>query len=69
LCDAGFTGPHDSVLGREIEPVLKRFMTGIPQRFEVARGRILLQGALIEIDAASGKSTAIRRISEPLPES
>lgn len=69
LCDAGFTGPHDSVLGREIEPVLRRFMTGIPQRFQVARGRILLQGALIEIDSRSGKATAIRRVSELLPES
>jgi len=69
LCDAGFTGPHDSVLGREVEPVLRRFMTGIPQRFEVARGRILLQGALIEIDTGSGKATSIRRVSELLPES
>jgi metallophosphoesterase (TIGR00282 family) len=69
LCDAGFTGPHDSVLGREVEPVLRRFMTGIPQRFEVARGRILLQGAVIEIDTHSGKAISIRRVSEPLPES
>jgi 2',3'-cyclic-nucleotide 2'-phosphodiesterase len=68
LCDAGFTGPHESVLGREIEPVLRRFMTGIPQRFEVARGRILLQGVIVEIDPATGKATAVRRVSEPLSE-
>lgn len=68
LSDAGFTGPHDSVLGREIEPVLKRFLTGTPQRFDVARQRILLQGAVVEIDAASGKAVRIRRISEPLPD-
>ena len=37
LSDAGFTGPHESVLGREIEPVLKRFLTNMPQRFEVAK--------------------------------
>jgi metallophosphoesterase (TIGR00282 family) len=67
LCDAGFTGPHDSVLGREIEPVLRRFMTCRPQKFEVARGRILMQGALIDIDEATGKARAIRRVSEPLP--
>jgi len=34
LTDAGFTGPHESVLGREIEPVLKRFLTGMPQRLK-----------------------------------
>ena len=37
LTDAGFTGPHDSVLGREIEPVIRRFMTNMPQKFEVAK--------------------------------
>jgi metallophosphoesterase (TIGR00282 family) len=67
LCDAGFTGPHESVLGREIEPVLKRFLTNMPQRFSVARERILLQGAVIEIDDTTGHARAIQRISEPLP--
>jgi hypothetical protein len=64
LTDAGFTGPHESVLGREIEPVLKKFLTGIPQRFEVAKNRVLLHGAVIEIDEATGKATKIQRISE-----
>ena len=40
LCDAGFTGPHDSVIGREVEPIIKRFMTNMPQRFEVAKHRV-----------------------------
>ena len=66
LTDAGFTGPHESVLGREIEPVLKRFLTGMPQRFEVAKNRVLLHGAVIEIDDASGKAVKIQRVSENL---
>jgi metallophosphoesterase (TIGR00282 family) len=64
LTDAGFTGPHESVLGREIEPVLKRFLTGMPQRFEVAKDRVLLQGAVIEIDDATGNAIKIQRVSE-----
>jgi calcineurin-like phosphoesterase len=68
LSDAGFTGPHESVLGREIEPVIRRFLTHIPQRFEVARGRVLLQGALIDIDESTGRARSILRISEELPE-
>jgi len=68
LSDAGFTGPHESVLGREIEPVIKRFLTGMPQRFDVAKGSVLLQGALIEVDESSGKALKILRVSEVLPD-
>jgi len=66
LTDAGFTGPHEGVLGREIEPVLRKFLTGMPQRFEVAKNRVLLHGAVIEIDEASGKAVNIQRVSESL---
>jgi calcineurin-like phosphoesterase len=53
-------------LGREIEPVLKRFLTNMPQRFEVAKNRVQLHGAVIEIDEASGKALKIQRVSEPI---
>jgi 2',3'-cyclic-nucleotide 2'-phosphodiesterase len=66
LSDAGFTGPHESVLGREIEPVIRRFLTSMPQRFEVAKGRVLLQGVWIELDESSGKALKLGRISEAL---
>lgn len=68
LCDAGFTGSQESVLGREIAPVIRRFVTLMPQRFEVARKRIFLQGAVVEIDDRSGRAISIVRISEPLPD-
>jgi len=66
LTDAGFTGPQESVLGREIAPVIQRFLTNTPQRFEVAKERVILHGALVEIDEASGKALAIQRIAERL---
>lgn len=66
LTDAGFTGPHESVLGREIEPVLKRFLYKTPQRFEVAKQRIFLQGAIVDIDETTGRAVKIERVSEPL---
>jgi 2',3'-cyclic-nucleotide 2'-phosphodiesterase len=66
LCDAGFTGPHESVLGRDIDAIIKRFVTNQPQRFAVASGRILLQGCVITVDEQTGRASAIRRISEPL---
>jgi 2',3'-cyclic-nucleotide 2'-phosphodiesterase len=67
LSDAGFTGPHESVLGRQIDPVVKRFLTAMPQRFEVAKDRVLLHGAVIEIDDASGRAVKIQRVSAALP--
>ena len=69
LTDAGFTGPHESVLGREIEAVIKRFLTSQPQRFEVAKGRILLQGLVVEIDESTGAAKNVMRISERLADS
>lgn len=67
LCDAGFTGAHESVLGREIDPIIKRFLTNMPQRFHVASERIKLQGAVMEIDGNTGRALSIERVSEPLP--
>jgi 2',3'-cyclic-nucleotide 2'-phosphodiesterase len=66
LCDAGFTGGHESVLGREIEPVIKRFITHTPQRFGVAKDRVYLQGAVIDVDEITGRARRIQRVSEPL---
>lgn len=66
LCDAGFTGPQESVLGREIEPIIRRFVTNMPQRFDVAKQRIMLHGAVVEIDDATGKATGITRVAESL---
>ena len=64
LCDGGFTGPHESVIGRDIEPIIRRFMTNMPQKFEVAKGRVMLQGAVVDIDEFTGRATSIQRVSE-----
>jgi metallophosphoesterase (TIGR00282 family) len=68
LCDAGFTGAHESVLGREIEPVIRRFRSCTPQRFGVAKSRVLLQGAVVRVDPETGRAMGIQRISERLGE-
>jgi calcineurin-like phosphoesterase len=43
---------------------MNNFLTGMPQRFEVAKERVLLDGAVIEIDEASGKAVKIQRVAE-----
>ena len=64
LTDAGMCGPIDSVIGMRREEVLRRFLSQRPERFEVARGRVLLQGALVEVDRSSGRASSIRRWRE-----
>jgi len=64
VTDAGFTGPHESVLGRDIAPVIRRFVTNLPQRLEVAKDRLRLQGVLLEIDPDTGRALRIRRVDE-----
>jgi metallophosphoesterase (TIGR00282 family) len=66
LCDAGFTGPQASVLGREIDPVIKRFLTHQPQRFGVAQEDVMLRGVLIKVDIPTGRALAIERVAESL---
>ena len=64
LCDLGMTGPYDSVIGRQVEPVLEKFLTGMPNRFDVATGNVKLCGAIVEVDPASGKALKIERVQE-----
>jgi metallophosphoesterase (TIGR00282 family) len=62
LCDVGMTGPYDSVLGRRVDRVLGTTITFIPSPFDVAEGDPRLAGALVDVDPATGKASAIRRL-------
>ena len=68
LTDLGMTGPYVSSIGRDLKPVTRKFITGMPSRFEVAEGPCVLEGALIEIDPATKKAVSIEpfRVREPL---
>jgi len=63
LTDVGMTGPHDSIIGVDIEPALNRFLTALPQKFETATGNPRLNAVVIEADEASGIATDVERIS------
>jgi len=62
ISDVGMTGPYDSILGRRIDRVLGTTVTFVPSSFEVATGDPRLGGAVVDIDAATGQATAIRRL-------
>ena len=60
--DVGMSGPYDSVIGVEKELVLHRFLTGMPVKFEAAKGNPKMCAALITCDAATGRASAIERL-------
>lgn len=66
ITDLGMTGSYDSVLGRDVQQVLGRFLTQMPRRFEVATDNVQLHGALFEIDEETGRAVSVRRIQKKL---
>jgi metallophosphoesterase (TIGR00282 family) len=67
ITDVGMTGPYDSVIGRNKDRIIERFLTGMPTRFELGTGDVQLHGVLLEVDETTGKALAISRVREKLP--
>ena len=59
--DVGMSGPFDSVIGVEVELVLKRFLTGMPGKFEAAKGNPKMCATLIECDGNTGRAFRTQR--------
>ncbi|MQA28282.1 MAG: TIGR00282 family metallophosphoesterase [Luteitalea sp.] len=68
LTDVGMTGPHDSVIGVDIQAALGRFLTGMPARFETATDNPRLNAVIVEADEKSGLALDIERVSYSLDE-
>jgi calcineurin-like phosphoesterase len=63
LTDVGMTGPHDSIIGVQIEAALGRFLTALPARFETATANPRLNAVVIEADDRTGRALDIERLS------
>jgi calcineurin-like phosphoesterase len=68
VTDVGMCGPWESVIGVRKELVIERFLTARPVSFEPARRDVWLQGAIVEIDDATGRARSIQRVQERLEE-
>src|SRR5256885_16648048 len=68
LTDVGMTGPHDSIIGVDIQAALSRFLTALPTKFETASANPRLNGVIVEADEQTGHATDIERISYSLDE-
>jgi len=60
--DVGMSGPYDSVIGVQKEMVLHRFLTGMPGKFEAAKGNPKMCATLVGCDPASGRAHSIQRL-------
>lgn len=60
--DAGMTGPYRGVIGVDKDIILQRFLTQMPAKMEAARYDAELHGVIVEVDEATGKATAVRRV-------
>lgn len=66
LSDAGMTGGHAGVIGVTAESVLPKFLYGTPCKFEICDKGVRFQGAVIDIDAETGRSMNIVRINRAI---
>lgn len=65
ITDMGMTGPSTGVIGRESEPVLRKFLTGMPSRFKVAGGPVGLEGVIFDIDRITHKCLSAKALRIP----
>jgi len=68
ITDVGMTGAFDSVIGMKKENAINRFLTGMPQKFQVAKRDKRLSGIILEIDPTLGITTKIKRLHEAVQE-
>jgi metallophosphoesterase (TIGR00282 family) len=60
--DLGMTGPYDSIIGVEKDAVIHRFLTGMPSRFETAKGDPRFAAAVVSVDEQTGRARSIDRM-------
>ena len=64
--DVGMTGAYAGVIGMQKEGALRRFLTGLPTRFEPADEDLRLDAAVVDVDPASGRAIAIHTVQKKL---
>ncbi len=68
VTDIGMTGPSDSIIGDDVENVIKRFLTQMPHRLSVGKGKPVLNAILVEVNEKSGRALSIERITGEIDE-
>ncbi len=64
ITDAGMTGPADSIIGMQKDAIVQRFLLQIPNKFDVAKNDVRLQGVIVEV-SPEGRAQRIERVNVP----
>ncbi len=62
ITDLGMTGPYDSVIGQDKTKIITRFLTSMPQKFEVAQAPGTVHGVIVQVNASTGRAEGIARL-------
>ena len=62
LTDAGMTGPEQSIIGMKTDLALRKMISQLPVRLEVAEGPAQFNGVRVKVEAESGRAIAIERV-------
>ena len=62
VTDIGMTGPVDSIIGDDTDAVIRRFLTAMPHRLSVGKGKTMFNAVMVSVDEDSGKAISIERI-------
>ncbi len=63
ITDIGMTGPEKSVIGMDVKASIKRFETGLPERYKLAEGKCIFNGCIFDIDDENCRTKTITRIN------
>ena len=69
VTDIGMTGPIDSIIGDKTEAVIQRFLTNLPHRLSVGKGKPVLNAIMVDVDEDSGQAINIERICQKMEDS
>lgn len=68
ITDVGMTGSHNGIIGMSVESVLPKFLTSIPQKFELAEGNVRINGIIAEITEETGECESVTLLNKSLTE-
>ena len=63
ITDLGMSGPTGGIIGTDVQCVIDRFRTKMPQRFKLAGGPVAVMGALFELDTDTGRVLSVTRVT------
>ena len=66
VTDIGMTGPADSIIGDDTESVMRRFLTGMPHRLSVGKGKPIFNAIMVEVAEDTGRAINIERIYQQM---